>query len=77
MKESQGQNRTGENPPSGIVGGLAETSQLLGAGLRPIGKLMEMPPYPTVACAPHFYPDREITKALDDHICRCTGYVRY
>ena len=24
-KESQGQNRTGENPPSGIVGGLAET----------------------------------------------------
>jgi aerobic-type carbon monoxide dehydrogenase small subunit (CoxS/CutS family) len=21
--------------------------------------------------------EREITKALDDHICRCTGYVRY
>lgn len=56
-KESQGQNRTGENPPSGIVGGLAETSPLLGAGLRPIGKPMELPPDPTVACAPHFYPD--------------------
>ncbi len=27
-KESQGQNRTGEIPPSGIVGGLAETSPL-------------------------------------------------
>jgi hypothetical protein len=56
-KESQGQNRNGEIPPSGIVGGLAETSQLLGAGLRPIGKPMELPPDPTVACAPHFYPD--------------------
>jgi aerobic-type carbon monoxide dehydrogenase small subunit (CoxS/CutS family) len=21
--------------------------------------------------------EQEITKALDDHICRCTGYVRY
>ena len=27
-KESQGQNRTGEIPPSGIAGGLAETSPL-------------------------------------------------
>jgi aerobic-type carbon monoxide dehydrogenase small subunit (CoxS/CutS family) len=21
--------------------------------------------------------EHEITQALDDHICRCTGYVRY
>jgi xanthine dehydrogenase YagT iron-sulfur-binding subunit len=21
--------------------------------------------------------NKTITKALDDHICRCTGYVRY
>jgi aerobic-type carbon monoxide dehydrogenase small subunit (CoxS/CutS family) len=21
--------------------------------------------------------EQEITKALNDHICRCTGYVRY
>src|SRR6202163_875199 len=71
MKESQGQNRTWENPPSGIVGGLAETSQLLGAGLRPIGKLMEMPPYPTVACAPHFYPDFD---GEDDHVHLLVNY---
>ena len=56
-KESQGQNRTGEIPPSGIVGGLAETSCSTGAGLRPIGKPLELPPDPTVMCAPHFYPD--------------------
>jgi hypothetical protein len=31
--------------------------QLLGAGLRPIGKSMDSPPDSTVACAPHFYPD--------------------
>ena len=62
-KESQGQNRNGEIPPSGIVGGLAETSQLLGAGLRPIGKLMELPPDPTEACAPHFYPDLQLRNA--------------
>jgi len=42
VKESQGQNRTGENPPSGIAGGLAETSPLLGAVQRPIGKPMEI-----------------------------------
>src|SRR5208282_2860767 len=39
-------------------GGLVETSRLLGAGLRPLGKPMESPPYPTIACAPHFYPGR-------------------
>ena len=58
MKESQGQNRTGEIPPSGIAGGLAETLPLLGAEQRPIGKSMELPPDPTEACAPHFYPDQ-------------------
>ena len=30
----------------------------MGAGLRPIGKPLDRPPDPTVACAPHFYPDR-------------------
>lgn len=33
----------------------------MGAGLRPIGKPMERPPDPTVAGAPHFYPDCETT----------------
>ena len=57
-KESQGQNRTGEIPPSGIVGGLAESSCSTGTGLRPIGKPLELPPDPIVIDAPHFYPDR-------------------
>jgi len=38
----------------GACGNVAAT----GAGLRPIGKPMEKPPDPTVAGAPHFYPDR-------------------
>ena len=38
----------------GACGNVATT----GAGLRPIGKPMDLPPDPTVACAPHFYPDR-------------------
>ena len=37
----------------GACGNVAAT----GAGLRPIGKPMEKPPDPTVAGAPHFYPD--------------------
>jgi hypothetical protein len=38
----------------GACGNVATT----GAGLRPIGKPLDRPPDPTVACAPHFYPDR-------------------
>ena len=30
---------------------------IMGAGLRPIGKPMDSPPYPTITRAPHFYPD--------------------
>ena len=30
----------------------------MGAEQRPIGKSMELPPDPTEACAPHFYPDQ-------------------
>ena len=56
-KDSQGQNRTGEISPSGIVGGLTETLRSLGVGLRPVGKLMAEPPNPTVVHAPYFYPD--------------------
>ena len=37
----------------GACGNVAAT----GAGLRPIGKPLDRPPDPTVACAPHFYPD--------------------
>ena len=45
-RTSQGQNRTRENRPSGIVGGLAETCAM-GVGLRSMRKLMEKPPNPT------------------------------
>jgi hypothetical protein len=38
----------------GACGNVATT----GAGLRPIGKPLDRPPDPTVACAPHFYPNR-------------------
>lgn len=30
---------------------------MMGAGLRPIGKPMDQPPYPNIMRAPHFYPD--------------------
>ena len=33
-------------------------------GLRPIGKPLDRPPDPTVACAPHFYPDRFLKLVL-------------
>jgi hypothetical protein len=32
--------------------------RVMGAGLRPIGKLMDKPPYPTMRRALHFYPNR-------------------
>ena len=31
-----------------------------GAGLRPIGKLMDLPPNPTTLCALHFYPNHTL-----------------
>ena len=37
---------------------------IMGAGLRPIGKLMELPPYPKVMRAPYFYPDRNARDRL-------------
>ena len=52
----QGQNRTRENRPSdrreacGIV-------VIMGDGMRPLGKLTDLPPYPTITRAPLFYPD--------------------
>jgi len=42
---SQGQNRTREIRPSGIVGGPMET-WVMGVGLRPGGKLLDTPPNP-------------------------------
>lgn len=30
---------------------------MMGAGLRAIGKPMDLPPYPKITRAPHFYPD--------------------
>ena len=48
-RTSQGQNRTREIRPSGIVGGPMET-WVMEVGLRPCGKLQEYPPNPkTVA----------------------------
>ncbi len=44
-RKSQGQNRTREIRPSGIVGGLMET-WVMGVGLRPGGKSPEPPPNP-------------------------------
>ena len=44
----------------GACGNVATT----GAGLRPIGKPLDRPPDPTVACAPHFYPDRFLKLVL-------------
>ena len=32
--------------------------------MRPIAKSMELPPYPKIACAPHFYPDSPYTHSL-------------
>jgi hypothetical protein len=49
-QESQGQNRTRENRPSGIAGRPQETWHM-GAGLRPMLKVMEKPPDPKCARA--------------------------
>ena len=30
---------------------------IMGDGMRPLGKLTDTPPYPTITRASHFYPD--------------------
>jgi hypothetical protein len=32
---------------------------MMGAGLRPSGKSLDLPPYPKMQGAPHFYPDHQ------------------
>lgn len=56
-RDSQGQNRIGEIPPSGMKWGACGNVGVMGAGLRPIRKLMDMPPYPTMLRALHLYPN--------------------
>lgn len=38
--------------------GACGTVVVMGAGLRPVGELMELPLNPETTRAPHFYPDR-------------------
>jgi hypothetical protein len=52
-------NRTREIRPSGMTWGACGNVGMTGAGLRPIGKPMDKPPYPKRPRAPHFYPDRQ------------------
>jgi len=59
-RESHVSNRIGEIPPSGMKRGACRNTGVMGAGLRPIGKLMERPPYPTMRCALHFYPNHTV-----------------
>jgi hypothetical protein len=37
----------------------------MGDGLRPIGKPLDLPPYPKMPRAPHFYPDNEVDRMLE------------
>ena len=55
--KSQGQNRDWGKPAVRDRRGACGIVRGMGAGLRPIGKSMESPPSPTIAGAPHFYPD--------------------
>ncbi len=50
-------NRTEEISPSGMKRGACGIVGRMGAGLRPIGKLMDTPPYPKLLHASHFYPN--------------------
>jgi hypothetical protein len=52
-------NRTREIRPSGMTWGACGNVGLMGAGLRPVGKPMDKPPYPKRLRAPHFYPDKQ------------------
>ena len=58
--ESHVSNRIGEIPPSGMKRGACRNVGVKGAGLRPIGKLMDLPPNPTTLCALHFYPNHTL-----------------
>ena len=51
-------NRTREIRPSGMIRGACGDVGKMGAGLRPIGKPMDKPPYPKKLRALHFYPNR-------------------
>ena len=59
-------NRTRENRPSGMKRGACGNVGRMGAGLRPIGKLMDRPPYPKLLHAPHFYPNCRQLPDSDD-----------
>ena len=58
-------NRTREIRPSGMTWGACGNVGMTGAGLRPIGKPMDKPPYPKRPRAPHFYPDGAAGKAAN------------
>jgi hypothetical protein len=58
--ESHVPNRIGEIPPSGMKRGACGNVGVMGAGLRPIRKLMDMPPDPTMLRALHFYPNHTL-----------------
>jgi hypothetical protein len=59
-RESHVSNRIGEIPPSGMKRGACGNVGVMGAGLRPIGKLMDLPPDPTMLRALHFYPNHTL-----------------
>ena len=66
-RKCQGQNRTGESPLSGIVGGLAET-RAMGRAKR--ARTAETPKQPSPCLmlrALHFYPDLENRFSLGAH----------
>ena len=58
-------NRTREIRPSGMKRGACGNVSVTGVGLRPIGKLMELPPNPTMLRALHFYPNRMTDVAVE------------
>jgi hypothetical protein len=57
-KACQGQNRTRENRPSGIVGGLAETWAMVEAKRARTVETPKQPSFNLTLRASHFYPDR-------------------
>ena len=56
-RKCQGQNRDWGNPTVRDRRGACGIVCIMGAGLRPVGKPTDTPPYPTMLRAPHFYPD--------------------
>jgi hypothetical protein len=63
-------NRTREIRPSGMKRGACGNVSVMGVGLRPIGKSMELPPDPTMLRASHFYPNGAANKAADLEGCK-------